>query len=598
MPPVIPRHQGLQPGAALPNVRVGTDPGPLEVFGGGQAAAPAIDQRRLAQVADALWQKQSEKIDTALVLESENKAWELEKELFHNPENGAFTRRGKDAMPALDEAMTQYRAGIDKITNGLTSERQRGIFKERSQSRRIALEGQVEGYVAGEIRSYTDTQYQAALDKITEQSALVFDNPDQLATLQADKRKIIETYGQQFSIDGDELEKQIRAESSKSHSVVLSRMLAKGFDVTAKAYFTAHEKEMTAGDRAEVERTIFRATTDGKAMRGAKAVWDTMKPMDINQPIRLADMDEVLRKQFIEEPDVLKFAMQDLRTYVDAFNYQHQQLTASNSAEALGAFNNGLSRAEVIRMPQYLALRGDKQNELNSYMADRNKTLTDRGREAQARRGFAAYWKYSDPTSLSTMSENEVLALEPTLGQELVTALMNGKRSMSKGEVKAASIDVDHFKYILRQSDIDPDDEDAAADIGALKFHTENAIEREQTTKGRVLTRDEKSVIMTKIINDTVLIEKWGRDPSKIMATLTYDERGRAYVPIATLNKTESLFVEQGIQWMRENGMILPNATDEQARKSSYMHNIERAYVVRRNGGTDKEVEETLRGAR
>jgi len=597
MPPVIPRHQGPQPGAALPNVRVNTDPGPIEGFGGGRAAAPALDQQRLAQVADALWQKQTEKIDTALVLESENKAWEIEKQLFHDAENGAFTRRGKDAMPALDEAMTQYRERIDEITNGLTSERQRQIFKDRAQARRIALEGQAERYVSGEIRSYTDAQHQAALDKLTEQSALAFDDPDQLATLQAEKRVIIETYGQQFGIDGAELEKQIRAEVSKSHSVVMGRMLAQGLDITAKEYFTAHQEEMTANDRAEVERQVFRASTDGEGMRGSDAVWKTMGPTDLNAPIRLADMEEVLREQFKDQPDVLKAAIQDLRSRVEAFNTQQREVTASNSAEVLGAFNNGLSRAEAIRLPQYLALRGDEQIKLNTYMLDRNKTMTDRAREEQARRGFASYWQHSDPNVLSKMSENEVLALEPELGQELVSALMNGKRSLSKGEVRAASIDADHFKYLLRQVDIDPEDKDMAGDIGALKFHTENAIEREQMNKGRALTRDEKSVVMQNIINDTVLIRKWGRDPSRIMATLTRDERGRAYVPIATLEKTEPLFVEQGIKWLRDKGMILPHVTDEQARKSAYIRNIERAYVVRRNGGTDEEVQATLRGA-
>lgn len=594
MPPIIPRASRGPSSSPLPSFRVSTEGGAQEAFGGGRAVS---DTSELLRVADALWQRERDKVDTAAVLESENAAWEIEKELFHDPVNGAFTRRGKDALTASEEAMSTYRERLDELINGLSNERQRQAFRERSQSRRIALDGQAERYVAGQIREYTDAQTQAALDNITDQAALAFDDPEELAMLLEKKKGIISTYAGQFGITGEALERQQLVEGSKLHSVVMTRMLSKGLEDAAQAYLTEHTAELTSGDRAEIERQLKTATVEGEGMRGAGAVWQEMGPKSYNDPIRMADMEDAVRARFEGQPDTIRSAIQDLRMRATAFNEQQREVVASNSAAALGAFNNGMPLADVIRMPQYLALDGNDQQRIKSYMQDRNKTMSDRGREAQTRRGFAAYWKYSDAVTLDGLSENQILALEPELGQELTGRLMQQKRTMVRGDVRAASIDDDMFKHLLRQAGYDPTDEDLVADIGALKFAVENAIEREQQRRNGGLTRAEKTQLMQDIIHDQVKLEAFFIDPQQPLATTTPDEMGRAYVPLVDIKKRDPDWMQEAINWMRSEGLIMPRITDAQVGSLGIAHNIERAYVIRRTGGTRAEIEAALRGA-
>jgi hypothetical protein len=566
---------------------------PTEAFGGG-AAATNIDLRDVQQVAERIWERQRNKADTAAILAGDNAIWEIEKELFYDPEKGAFSRRGQDALTAYEEAMSAYTERVSEVQSGLTTPRQREAFAQRVASRRQSLEGRAENYVAGEVQKYVDAETQSALDAITERAALSFDNPTALNDLLNDSRGIVLTYGQQNGINGKVLERKMLVETSRFHSVVLSRMLAQGQDLTAVDYLKNNRAEMTAADSTELERQIGKTNIDNEALRVTAAIWTTQGPKTTNDAINTSDMEDAVRERFEGRPELIRAAISDLRVRAEAFREQTRQLTATNASAILGRFNNGENRLVLIRSPEYLTLNGTDQERLNSYMLDRLTSLTDRAKKDRENSGFQAYWRYSRPEELSKMSEEQVLALEPELGQELTAALMRQKRAVV--DVRAASIDADQFNFLVREAGFDPTEKKQAVELGALKYHVENAIERAQQAAGRNLNREEKKVLMQEIVNNKVWVDRWGFDPNKPLATLSIDEVGNAYLPMAELQQRDAAFVTQGLAWMRTEGLLYAHINDANALQTVAGRRLERAYVARLRGASTAETQAILRG--
>jgi hypothetical protein len=126
---------------------------------------------------------------------------------------------------------------------------------------------------------------------------------------------------------------------------------------------------------------------------------------------------------------------------------------------------------------------------------------------------MGAYLIYSNPDTLSGMTENQVLNLLPSLGNELTSHLMQQKRALAApGKLAEARMDSEDFNHIARQMKM-PVDERATPDqkeqLGELKYRVEQRIAAVQQSTGKPMARNEKMDLMRQEMARTVTVSGW-----------------------------------------------------------------------------------------
>lgn len=605
---------------ALPGVLVGTS-APIEVFGGGEANR-RIGLAPLAEEARSIFEEEKKKADQTAVLKAAAAASALETRL----KVAARQRLGEDAFKAPDDVSAEWAKATGEIEQGLTNDTQRMAFEQVKASHWRELDDAVQTHVADQrvklnaqvTDAYLANEQTAALDAvkdgnlqrvglaISNQKAAITDHLNQL-------------YG--GKIPEGVLEQATNVAESGVHLGVITQMISAGHDQAALAYFNANKAALHGADVAQAQRMVDVASTDGQGMRAVDDIWKSLGPKAINDPVKLETMEQALREKVGDNPQVVKAAVQELRSRAQAHNNEQAEVKATNIAAVYGAMNGGASLAQLQRMPEYLALTGTEQNQLKQHVLSEQYTAEERSfsrrqrqEELRAQEGFATYWEYQDPKRLATMSDAQVLALQPQIGRQLVNALMTQKRTVTKSEeeIRNATIDDDQFKYIANEAGLKPYDTGLSASqkatLGSLKNGVEEEIARQQGVKGKLLTRDEKATIMKRMIDDKVMLDEWGRDPEKITVTLTPEQRAKAYVPIAQIREREKKamvqanvqgpdFVDQALGWIRKNGLVRNAAATDVEVLKTFGDRIEKAYAARRLGATKAEIEALLRGA-
>lgn len=533
-------------------------------------------------------QQHAEHADQVALLEADNQLASLSTNL----EVHTLQRKGKDALSAGPEVQDAWTKGTSDIANLLTNDRQRKAFKARSDHHWEVLNETVQKHGAAEFQKYDAENTDIGIKKRVEQAVNHYTDPSIVGQSLAESKDLVAFYGERNGWSPEQIaDKQLTA-TTQIHGSVISRMIADGADQTALAYFKKTKPEINADTATQLEQHLDVASTDGMALRAADVIWKSLGPKNLNDPVRMATMEQEARDKYSDNPKVLKAAIQELRSRAQAQNAEQTEVGASSKATILGAFAKGADVNSLIRTPQYLSLSGTEQEQLKSYM------LRERREEANRppdKKNWAAYWGYSEPSRLASMSDNQVLALAPEIGQGLVNQLMQQKRSTLKTEeqVRDATIDSDQFLTVAEEAGLKPYDKNAdKATLGKLRSTVESEIDRQQQAKGKKLTRDEKASVMKSVIDQKVMLDTWGGNEEQTAALVTKDQRGIAYVPI---ERVPASYRKQAIDWMRQRGLALPSENETQV-MNRYTKRIERAYGVRASGGTRQEIEDILAG--
>lgn len=497
-----------------------------------------VDTSGVQKVIADIYERETDKADQIAVTEADAQLSALETELLYNPQTGALNRRGKDAFGLPEEVNTAWAKRVGEIERGLTSDRQRLRFQQMAQGRSADVDRTLQRHVAGEIQSH-DRQVTDALLAGERNAAIAnYTDPERVGLSLTRQVAAIREFGQRNGLAPEVIDSVVAKETSSTHVAILNRMLAAGSDQLALTYLNANRAGIAGEDIADVERKVQVISSESEGARGADAIWREMGPKTLNDPVKLATLEQAVRDRYGDNQQIIKAAIGQLRTRAEAFNSEQREVGASNKATVLGAYNEGRSLSQIIRMPEYLALPGDEQNSIRTYIVDRGYSLQQRANaDTPSARNYTKYWEVSNPQRLNGMSESEIIALEPEVGRTLVTDLLNKKRSLGRSEmnVRTATIDADTFNTVAASAGFDPYKKNIPAKekarLGQLRSRVETEIERVQQGTNRELTRDEKQSLMQSIVDETVMLDRSGRDREVRAVQVTDDQRGRTYVP-------------------------------------------------------------------
>ncbi len=537
--PTVPDYGGPRVAEApLPNTRLTAEASPA-AFG----VPTGLDLSSVQRVAVDIWERERVKQNQVAALEADNKAQSIAQQLFLDPEQGALFRRGKEAIPAGDRAFADLDKGIGEISSSLANDEQRLQFQRLANSLRLSYRQRVSEHVAGELRAYDDEQVKQGTDKRVN-NAIATDDPAERQRLLGEIRALYRDKARRDGVDPDVSEftqAQIAQATSTIHVGAIQRMITAGNDAGAKAYFEQNRAGILGKSLAEIEQQVKVASTDGEGARAATAVWGEFGPKNPADPVKIATMEDEVRRRLGDNQPVIKAAIAELRTRREAHNAQQAEMTAANKAAVLGAYNQGTPLAKLKLMPEYLALDGGDQEEIVQHVVDRGYALQQRAfAENPSPKQYATYWEMSEPKALAAMSENQILALQPRIGLKLTNDLMERKRAFKPPrDIGEAKVDEDLFNGIAENAGLHPykdkkTDEEKAR-LGRLRNGVEGEIFLQQQAKGRSLTREEKAEVMQRVVDKAVMLDVFGRDPQRIAATLSPEERRRAYVPVARI---------------------------------------------------------------
>lgn len=168
--PRVPQYQQQVSVSNLPSARVRNSLTP-EALGAGVG-------RGLQQVGGAIQQfaqQEQEKADVAALMDADRQLADVELSLFNDPENGAYTKRGRDAFGLPEQVFPAWDKSVSDIEGRLTPA-QRTAFQRQAQGRRNDLQRglsrhvlqESERYYSDEAKSYVSTAVQAAAANYTD----------------------------------------------------------------------------------------------------------------------------------------------------------------------------------------------------------------------------------------------------------------------------------------------------------------------------------------------------------------------------------------------------------------------------------------------
>jgi len=473
---------------------------------------------------------------------------ELDQQVLHSEDKGVLNKRGLDAMAARDEALASYDQQLGMIASNLKTDAQRLFFEQQKVQRRASLERQIGDHGLREMRAHEEREFKGFLESSQQRAVVNALDPSIVSSVLTEQDLRVREYAERNRIGPEATEALLQGARSNVHVGVIRQMLAQDQDRSASIYLEEVKKQIDPDLLPELQERVDRASTEGAGLRASEEIWTKHAPVGDNDPINLDRMEADARTRFADDPAALKSTIQFLRERKAGIDASRADRKEAVAGALWGAVAQGRALADVRRMPEYQLAPGQLQAQISEHIvreaehrADRAYSLSQRGKESASRAendkeraGWAAYWEYSEPSRLASMTENQILALTPTLGVDHVNRLMAAKRS----DPKAATVDAEAFKARAHAAGLpaykpSPSEEEKAL-MGELQNAVESAIAAEEVG-GRRLSRTQKDELTQRIIDQKVLLNQWGRDPEAIAAIVRPEDRASAYVPIARI---------------------------------------------------------------
>jgi soluble lytic murein transglycosylase len=236
----------------------------------------------VANAALQIVEKVQQDADTAALVEAESQLSKWKLDTMFNPEQGVYSRKGKNALNITNQTLPEFDKQADAIGNSLTNERQRARWKEITTRQRHAFDSELNRYEYGERENYYDEADKASLEASQTGALAYYNDPQQVAYYQNKASAVLASAGNRKGLPPEAIELSVQKNNSAIATNVINRMM---LDDPTKAaeYFSTAQGYMTPDDQAKVATALrpslsqqyasdlFTAVRNGKT--GAAMYW-------------------------------------------------------------------------------------------------------------------------------------------------------------------------------------------------------------------------------------------------------------------------------------------------------------------------------------
>lgn len=426
-------------------------------------------------------------------------------------------RKGRDAASIDVETDQWWKDAAGKYGADLTPGAQRLISRSLTTSQLQAVAG-AKAYKEQQLNASAEASYKSAQAVAINEAATIGSEQAAIKAL-ADMNQKRTERAALMGWTPEQTKANALVESSALHSVMVQKLM-RSDPAAAQVYFDKYKGEIGAEQQAALEHGLQQTSAALDGNKAAEGIWSQMGPKNDGQPVELDKMEAAAREQFKGDPVRQKNAIAEIQQRAAAFNAGERERTAGKINTVMAAYSKGAGLAQLQTMPEFQALPGKEQAQIQDHIRDRNHMLWAQGIEDQARlqrlqeqKAFPAFLQYSDPAVLTTMSRDQVAALQPLIGNQLTEHLAQKWDALQKPQAKLeAKMDTEDFNHVADQLGLNPfkaNTEDKKRQLGELKYRVEQMINVAQVAKKGALTRDEKNAIMREEMSRTVTVNGW-----------------------------------------------------------------------------------------
>lgn len=286
MPRVPGYSRQIQEGG-LPNARF-TPSSNIESFGGGQSF------QQVTNAASQFIQNKMQEADDIATTEAYANAVKVKNDLIYNPETGAMTRTGKNAIGSVESYTDQYNSELDNIGKGLANDRQRMAFNKIRLQQTSELYSTLQRHEFQEHAKYDQETTKTAITVSMDDAIKNYQSPGKISESIATQIDAIERHGQRSGLPPETIKQQKQRAVSATHSGIIGRMLDNGQDQLAKAYYEEAKKGITGEDASKIEKSLEVGTLRGESQRKTDDI--------IEKNLSLSDSLEIARD--INDPEL------------------------------------------------------------------------------------------------------------------------------------------------------------------------------------------------------------------------------------------------------------------------------------------------------
>lgn len=291
---------------------------------------------------------------------SQLSAWENQR--IYDPNNGALTVKGKDALPLPEQVNTEFAKVAGDIEAGLSTPEQKAAFQRVKLQRGTQLDltlrrhvfGEMQTYEAQELQSYLENSVSAAISNATDPRR-VGEELDRATTA-------IKTHAPRLGMGPEQIEKQVTAVATATHEGVINRLLNTDNVTGARVYFEETKDQLKGDALVRVEKALEVGSQRKESQTEADKIIAGGGTIT----------EQRAKARAIEDPEVRDQVM--ARVEHD-FSIKEQADQDALRASMLSAYDTIDKTGGVTKIPaaQWAAFPGEVRSSMRSYAAQRAK---------------------------------------------------------------------------------------------------------------------------------------------------------------------------------------------------------------------------------
>jgi hypothetical protein len=469
-------------------------------------------------------------------------------------------RSKKGAAALADGGVTQltqkfFDDNVRKRSETLGNDAQRRTFGQITEKMRLQTLRTVSTHEANEARvSVTESAKASIVGSVNRAAA----NANDWTVAEAEAKNIrthIAALAKVNGYDQAQTDAAVGEHLTRLHKEMIGQ-LVKSNPAAVKTYYEKYESEIDGSQRAEIGAYATKATATSIGDGAADAVWQAQRPKNGTEPVALSTMEERLRTELKGNDEAIKVGIAGLRERAAAYKDQRKEESNALEASVNGLILQGATMGALRKSPEFLKLSTQAPEEARKIMTflegqaaareSRAAAAESRAYTRDARRDLKLHrdtldttLRLSDPNELMTLTRNEIINKLPELGSQNTQALLQRWEAFTKNgaALSEAKIDDQQFKAFAQRAGVDvtpkSGDDDGKERLIDLRDRVERVIGAEQQAKKRLLTRDEKDVLLQRQIDNEVMQRSplWF-DKAVPAIALPRDAQGAAYVTV------------------------------------------------------------------
>lgn len=240
--PTVPRLDGPQVRTeALPGVRVNTNAGDAEAFGGGASLdAATTAARNTAQIGEKIAIQAKQNADEVRFMDADLQLSKLQTQ----NELNAKKMQGKDAAGALDAVDKDWTKGVEEVMKGLSNNEQRAAVSRAAKVRYSEMNKSVQSHMINEAQKLDTSTTADYVATAQNDAALNSHDPSRIKLSIYQQEQAIIGYGHRTGQSKENITKALQDARSNTHSAVIEAMLGSGQIDAAKAYYNENKKQL------------------------------------------------------------------------------------------------------------------------------------------------------------------------------------------------------------------------------------------------------------------------------------------------------------------------------------------------------------------